>query len=431
MNAWSKLAGCLVLVALAAGAPAQFAGLSSDDPRTRASAARKLGNSPDGFRQIELLAPLLQDPAEDVRAAVVEALVRMRSIDAQPHLIEATKDLSPRVQSFAVDGLVDFFVPGYLDFGRFASLRVFASNLRARFSKPSPLTVSPYLKINPEVTAAMAEVLRAGRSNEARANAARALGILLARNAGGALEAGVRSSNGMIILESVLAIKKIQDPSLGPSLVFLLRDLDQKVQEAVIRTVGQLRTPEAAPELAEIAQQDGRIGVRRQALIALAKIPGNGQRELFLRFLRDKDAGLRAAAAEGLGRIANAEDLRLLDHHFSLERSASVRLSLAFATVCLGSLVRLNHLIEGLNSRVHRLEARPFLVELARRPEVLERLYVPLETGTVPQRRHLAFVLSESGTAESLPYLRNLAEDRNGEVAAAAIEAMRTLQSRL
>ncbi len=431
MNAWSKLAGCLALAAVAAGAQAQFAGLSAADPRTRASAARKLGNSPDGFRQIELLEPLLQDSVEDVRVAVVEALVRMRSIDAQPYLIEATKDLSPRVQSFAVDGLVDFFVPGYLDFGRFASIRAFGSNLRARFSKPSPLTVSPYLEIDPEVTAAMAEVLRTGRSEEARANAARAVGILLARNAGDALEAGVRSSNGLIILESVLAIKKIQDPSLGPRLVFLLRDLDPKVQEAVIQTVGQLRTAEAAPELVKIAQEDGKIGIRRQALIALAKIPDNGQRNLFLRFLRDKDAGLRAAAAEGLGRIANAEDLRLLDHHFSLERSASVKLSLAFATVHLGSLVRLNHLIEGLNSRMHRLEARPFLIELARRPEVLERLYVPLETGTVPQRRHLAFVLSESGTAESLPYLRNLTEDRNGEVATAAIEAMRVLQSRL
>ena len=235
----------------------------------------------------------------------------------------------------------------------------------------------------------------------------------------------------MIILESVLAIKKLQETSAGPEIVFLLDDPDPRIREAVVRTLGQLRTAEAVPGLVEIVTGNERVRLRVQALIALAKIPDNGQRELFLRYMVDDDKGMRAAAAEGVARIADPTDARLIEHHFQLEKSASVKLSLAFAGVCLGNFVRLNDLVEGLNSRVHRLEARPFLIEVSRKEEVLKRLYVPLSTGTVPQRRHLAFVLSQSGTEESVPHLENLADDPNGLVASAAIEALKVLKARL
>ena len=108
-----------------------------------------------------------------------------------------------------------------------------------------------------------------------------------------------------------------------------------------------------------------------------------------------------------------------------------MRLSLAFAGVLLGNPLRLAYLIEGLNSTTRRLEARPFLVELARDPEVLSKLYIPLSTGSVPQRRHLAFVLSQSGTRESVPHLENLTRDAVPEVSSAAVEALRVLRARL
>ena len=71
------------------------------------------------------------------------------------------------------------------------------------------------------------------------------------------------------------------------------------------------------------------------------------------------------------------------------------------------------------------------LVELARKGPVLSRLYVPLSNGTVSQRRHLAYVLSQSGTEASIPHLEQLTSDRNGAVANAAVEALRVLRARL
>ena len=419
-----------VAVAASAQIPSE-AELYDPKPRVRARAVRSVGESEQGFRHVDRIAPFLEDGSEAVRTEVVLALIKIRTVDTQQVLVRATTNSSSRVQSLAVDGLVDFYSPGYVKTSTLATISTYGATLRARFSEPSPMTVSSYVNVNPDVVRAIGLVLREGASDVARANAARAIGILLGRGVLDDLLVGVRSRNSMIILESVLAIKKLQETSAGPELVFLLDDPDPEIREAVIRTLGQLRTPEAVPGLVKVVTGNERLRLRVQALIALAKIPDNGQRELFLRYMVDDDKGMRAAAAEGVARIADPTDARLIEHHFQLENSASVKLSLAFAGVCLGNFVRLNDLVEGLNSRVHRLEARPFLIEVSRKEEVLKRLYVPLSTGTVPQRRHLAFVLSQSGTEESVPHLENLADDPNGQVATAAIEALRVLKARL
>lgn len=432
MGVGRRIGACLVLIAITAGAQEDWeAGLSDPDPKTRIKAARSLSKSPDGFRNFALLEPLLQDESEDVRAAAVIGLIELRLIDAQPLLVDATADLSPRVQALAVDGLVDFFVPEYVQFGRLASIRSFADGLKRRFSKPTPLIVPSYVSPSPESIQAIGAVARTGRSSETRANAARAIGILRGHQALDALLEGVRSRQSTLIRESVLAIKKLADPSVGPDLVFLLRDPDPAVREAVIQTVGQLRTREAVPGLARLVEEDQRQNLRVEALVALAKIPENGQRRLFLRYLASKSKGFRAAAAEGLGRLDEGDDLELVKSHLSSEQSLAVKLSLAFAAVTMGDLTAVGALVDGLNSTAHRLVARPFLIEAARDPEVLDRLYVPLRSGSAPQRRHLAHVIAVSGTEESVFHLQALTQDSNDEVATAAIEALRILRARL
>lgn len=432
MHSWQRLIACSLLAVLAASAQQDWeAGLSDPKSAARARAARTLGDLPDGSEHLHLLKPLLQDESEQVRASAVTALVKMRATEAQPLLVEAAADLSSRVQSMAVDGLVDFYVPDYAQIGRMATISTYATALRSRFSKPNPVVVPAYVDVSPEAIKAIGVVLRSGRSAHARANAARALGALYGRSELDALIEGVRSRDSEIILECVLAIKKLQEASAGPEIVFLLRDLDPVLQEAVIQTVGQLRTPEAVPDLVRILDETTRSRIRIEALIALAKIPNNGQRELFISYLRHKDDDMRAAAAEGIARIGTSPDTELLGQLIAKERSLRARLSMAFAAVMLGNQVELARLVDGLNSKVHRLEARPLIVELARDPSILSQLYVPLATGTTSQRRHLAVVLAQSGTEESVPYLENLTKDGNGEVASSAIESLRILRARL
>jgi HEAT repeat protein len=150
-----------------------------------------------------------------------------------------------------------------------------------------------------------------------------------------------------------------------------------------------------------------------------------------LLYLRDGDHQIRAAAAEGIGRAGDPQDLKVISEAFAKEKNESARLSMAFAAVYLGDVSHLSYLTDGLNSTFHRMEARPFLVELARKPEVLNRLYELVASGTNDQKRHLAHVLSISGTQESVSHLEKLTHDPEPNVAQAAIEAMKALQARL
>ncbi len=413
------------------GADVPLEDLRNPDAAARARAARKLGDLPDGFTYIAALAPLVEDTAAEVRNAAVGALIKFRSAQAIEPLITATRDAVPEIQALAVDGLVDFYYPGYVKFGWLGSVRTFAGQLKGRFSKPSPVVIESYVTVNPEAIRAIADTVVNGGNSDARANGARALGILRGREGLAALQDGARSRDSKIILESVYALKKIADTSAGPDIVFLLRDLDEDVQFAVIQTVGQLRTWEARPGLIEIIEESDKSKIRREALVALAKIPDPEQRALFLTFMRHKDKYMRAAAAEGLGRIGNPLDAGTVAKAFQAESAESTRLSLAFAAVHLGDLSLIDYLVDGLNSTIHRLEARPFLVELARKPEVRERLHPKLSSGTTPQRRHLAHVIALSGDGASVLYLQKLTEDPDDKVAVAAIEALKILQARL
>ncbi len=423
--------GIFLGVGLAFSADVALEDLKSPDAATREKAARKLGDQDDGFEHIGALAALVKDEAPEVRNAVVGSLIKFRSVESIDPLIMATQDEMPEIQALAVDGLVNFYYPEYVKFGWFSSVKTFTGQLKGRFSKPNPVMVESYVTVNPAAVRAIGSVVVTGGSSDARANAARALGVLRAPNSLAALLHGARSRDSKIILESIYAMKKIADPKAGPEIVFLLRDLDEDVKFAVIQTVGQLRTQEARPSLSEIIEESDQARIRREALVALAKFPDPDQRTLFLTYMRDKDKWMRAAAAEGLGRIGNPLDLGVVDKAFRSESAESTRLSLAFAAVHLGNVAQLSYLIDGLNSTVHRLEARPFLTELARKPEVLTRLYPKLASGTAPQRRHLAYVVSVSGNEGSVEHLKRLADDPDDKIAVAGIEALKVLQARL
>ena len=426
-----RVAGRFVfLFLLSSIAPAQFQDLSHQDPKKRMRAAEKIGRLKNSDH-IPTLEELLTDPVAEVRAKAVEAIVSIGSQQSLPPLLKAARDPAPAIQIMAADGLVNFYHPGYVRKGFGSSLKKFGAGMKNRFAQPSEVIVVPYLKVSPEVIDALGTLVSEGASLVSRANAARAAGILRGRQALPQLIEALRSKDTILILESVQAIDKIGEISAGPSLVFLLRDLDERVQLAVVKAMGQLLVREAIPELVGLAKTSDSKKIRRQSLIALAKIPDSGQRTTFLLYLRDKDHQIRAAAAEGIGRAAVSEDLNVITEAFGREKNESARLSAAFAAVYLGDLSYISYLLDSLNSVFHRMEGRPFLVELARKPVVLEKLYEPLVSGTNDQKRHLAYVLSVSGTKDSAPYLEELSHDPEPRVASAAVEAMKTLEARL
>jgi HEAT repeat protein len=236
--------------------------------------------------------------------------------------------------------------------------------------------------------------------------------------------------------ECLVALQKIRDPSAGPKVGFLVRDLDKKVQIAAIETAGLLYNREALADLREILRTTGDRDVRRAALTALAMLPDPQNGPLLRQYLADRDSGLRAAAAEGLGRLKDPTDLPALEKAFQEERDATTRLSLAFALVLHGrhstsELAPLRYLIDNLNSARRTGIAQPLLTELARDPQVRQALHPAVRTGSRDEKIGLAWVLARSGGPEDVPLLEELTRDSDLTVAAEALRAVRTLKARI
>ena len=426
---WARLA---LIPLLSAALVAQVALLKDPDPKRRSSAAGKVGKEGTSD-DIPALAELLGDPVTDVRAEAVGAILRLGTQHSLEPLTRATRDSTPEIQVMATDGLVNFYYPGYVQMGWTAALKSFGSNVKGRFTKPEPKFVDAYVQgqVSADVVAAIGRLVTGGTSMESRANAARAIGVLRSSSGLPQLIEGLKSRDSTIIIECARSIRKIGDKSVGPEMVFLLRDLDKNVQFEVVRTMGQLQVQEAIPELTNLLRSSSNKGVRRQSLIAIAKMRDPEQRPLFQQYLRDRDNQLRAGAAEGLGRLGNKEDLPSVIDAFAKEKSESGRLSMAFGAASLGDLSFLTYLYDGLNSSFHRLEARPFLEELSRDEAVLNELYRPLATGSNDQKKHIAYIVSINGNQESMAHLEKLTHDPNSEVAQEAIRALKNLQARL
>ncbi len=404
------------------------------DPKARVRAARELGKQ--GSDAIARLQPMLSDPVPEVRIEAVKAIVDIGTQASLDPLIQATRDNDPEVQIRATDGLVNFYYPGYVQTGLSASLRRVSNFFKDAFTQGNDVMIPVYVQVRPDVIEALGKLARGGASMTARANAAHAIGILRGQAALPDLYQALRSKDDLVMYESLYAIQKIRDPSAAPHIAYLLRDLDEKVQVTAIETTGLLRNRDALPELRRVLADPRNKKVARAALTAIAMIPDEESRPLYLKHLDDKDEDMRAAAAEGLARLKNPADLAALDKVFNSERKMPPRLADAFALVMLGKtevseFSPLQYLINSLNSSAWRGVGRAYLIEAAREPGVRRTLEEAVLRGTRQEKIELALVLSRSGDKQSLAALEKLSHDPDTDVAQAALNASRTLKAQL
>jgi len=381
---------------------------------------------------VERVAPYLKDPDVEVRREAVTALVRLGGLASLDRLVEATKDADEEIQIRAADGLVNFYLPGYVEFGLTASLKRAGTSLKGKFSDTNDQIVPPYVQVREDVVLALGALAKGGISEQSRANAARGVGILRGKAAVPDLAEAVKSKKTAVIYECLVAFQKIGDPAAADSFAFLMRDLDEKVQIAAIEATGQLRNKNAIPKLREVLGDSKKVKVQRAALVAMAKMPEEGNRPVYEQYLLDRDDGLRAAAAEGFARLKNPEDAVRMVKLFEEEKKMSPRLSLAFAAVMLGKrevseFSPLQYLVNTLNSYAWRGIAHPFLIELCREQDIREALYPVMHQRTKEEKIWLADVLARTYAADARPALEKLSQDGESEVAQAGARAIRTL----
>lgn len=389
-----------------------------------------------GQSAIPTVAGYLNSASVDTRIEAVKQLTALGGRDSIDPLIKATRDADPEVQIRATDGLVNYYLPGYVKQGLGSTLVRAGATIKAKFNDANDQIVDSFVIVRPDVITALGQLARGGSSFDARANACRAIGILRGRAALPDLIDALRSKDNNIMYESLAAIEKIGDPSAGPKIAYLVRDFDDRVQGTAIEAVGMLRTTDALPSLRSIVANPRNTKAQRAALAAIAMMPQPQDRDLFLRQLGSRDDKLRAPAAEGLGRIGNHADVPALEKLWSDEDKMSPRLATAFALVLDGNLnvapeAPLRYLINTLNSAAYHDVAYAYLVEAARQQPVLHVLYTQIDPGSRDEKIYIGRVLAASGDAGSVSFLDKLSRDSDPDVAKEGLRAARSLRARL
>ncbi len=404
------------------------------DTKQRVRAVRDLASQgPDAVPKI---APYVRDIDISVRLEAVKALDDIGGPKTVDALVEAARDNDPEMQIRATDGLVNVYLPGYLKSGVSGSLKRAGNTIRAKFSDTNDQIIDSYVEVPLPVIQVLGRLARGGASLDSRANAARAVGILRGKAAIPDLLQALNSKDDRLMYESLVALQKIRDPSAGPGLAFLLHDLDDKIQIAALEATGILRNQSAAPDVRDVVDHARNSKIRREALTTLAMLAEPADRGVFLRYLNDRDNGLRAAGAEGLARIKNSADQPVLEKAFDAERNTNTRLSMAFAVVSLGNrqmseFSPLQYLVNTLNSKAYRDVAIAFLTELARDREIRQAIYPTLTHATRDEKTGISVVLARSGDRDSEPYLESLLQDPDSEVMQEGTRSLRALRTRL
>lgn len=403
-------------------------------PKERISRIRDLAKRNSGA--IPGLSAYLSNPEADVRLEAVKAIVKIGGNESLDPLIEATRDRDPEVKMRATDGLVNFYLPGYVAKGLTAPVTRGVRQARSVFASRNDQAIDRAVSVRPDVSAAIADQISGSSNLDVRTNAARAAGILRARPTVSALTGALRDRDSQLILECLVALQKIKDPASGSALAGPARDLDERVRITALETIGKLRSLEAAPEVRAALSDARSIKVRRAALETLAMLGLSGDRATFQHYLADSDAELRASAIEGLGRIREPEDFPVLERAYNEQNAdGRVHLAAAFALaeqgkVDTGEYSPLPYLFDNLALRARSDAAAAYLAELVRRPEVREALMPMVPQGSKDQKLALCSVLVEAQSEDVLPVLDKLTHDRDPDVSVAAAKAAKIVKAR-
>ena len=421
---------CLLLIA-----PIAF-GQSEDgfNSSQRINRIRDLGKK--DARAIPALAENLSDPNRDIRIEAVKAIVKIGTEASLAALVKATHDNDPDVQIRATDGLVNYYVPGYVAKGALTGpLTRGVRQVKGFFGVRNDQVIDPDVYVRPDVQEAIAAEVSGGASSDARANAARAAGILRDKAAVPALETSVRAQDNQLIIESLIALQKIHDPSAGPKIASATHDLDDRVQATALETAGVLHCLTCAPDIRTALTNARNMRIRRAALETLAMLAVPGDRHTFQQYASDQDADLRASAMEGLGRIRDPEDFPSLEQAYN-ETNAEwkVHLAAAFAMVAEGKVDTsefspLPYLWETLANRARASVAQAYLDELARRDDVRKALFSFVKQSGKEQKVALCTILADSRAADAIPTLSELSKDIDSDVSLAATRALRIVQA--
>jgi HEAT repeat protein len=405
------------------------------DTKETIKSIRQMGRG--DVSSLPALTQYLNNGDPDIRDEAVKAIVKIDTMRSVDPLLKAIRDNDSEIQIRSIDGLINAYVPGYVQNNSVSGLFTKgARQVKSFFSSRNDSVVDPDVQVRPDVAAALSEKITGGNGMDVRSDAALAAGILRARDSVPALEKGLRSKDSNVIFECLIALQKIQDPAAGPAVDFLATDLDDRVQSTALDTLGILHSLTSADDIRAAYKNARNSRIQRAALNALALLGLSADRPLFLQNLDSSDTDLRVAALEGLGRIREPEDFPKLKSAFE-EANADWRVhdAAAFAMVMEGDntpddLGPLLFIVEGFSLKPRADTSIAYLREVARNPATRAALAKILPDALKERKIGILDALSYQGEPDSRQIIQAYTHDSDRDVAFAAMRALRIAQTR-
>ena len=122
-----------------------------------------------GSSALPRLQELLRNPDLDIRVEAVKTITEVGAPGSLAPLIQATADNDPEVQIHATDGLVNFYLPGYVQKGLGASLKRVGTSIKGKFTDTNDQVIDAFVIPRPDVIQALSTLVHSGASMEARA----------------------------------------------------------------------------------------------------------------------------------------------------------------------------------------------------------------------------------------------------------------------
>jgi HEAT repeat protein len=395
--------------------------LKNPDAGRRTDAARHLGAA-KFLPAIPALLPLTEDSDAGVRRQVELTLEEMNDIQVLPGLVQLSADSENDIRDRAVHALVNLHLPRPS-----GPLVKFGSLLSSWSAENADTIVEPDVPVDASVVTALRARL-SDSEDDIRRTAGQGLGIL--RGSAGIpelLQAISQDRDPEVRFQSVRALRKIGDASVGDRLLPGLNLNVDKVRNEIIITLGALRYRDAVPDLTRVFEESKPSDrARPLALSALADIAAPATRPVFLGNKADKDVTIRTFANEGISRLSDASLLTMMSSDRLTEKNARVQTAQAFGLLRLGRKEYLDELVRALEKPQTKDLAREYLAET--QPADRPALFAARPKSAVG-RAELADVLGLMGDKAALPALQELERDNDATVAKNAERAVRRITS--
>ena len=366
----------------------------------------------------------LRHPDAKVRLGAVEQLGNAGYTAAAEYVAPLVTDPEDRVQFAAIDAELTFFLVESIGARRVVNLSGGSRSRAQEAFDAGPLVRSaahaPLVVID-QLISAMRDT-----NERIRFDAIHAAGVVaeapLPPAQAKALLDGLDHYDPVIRTATARVLGRLRVTEAGDKLISGLNDSSPLVRRFSAEALGLIREARAVTSLTDLTGFYGRTDIGRTTLLALARIAHSSSRDLFRARLADSDAGVRRAAAEGLGRLHDRESLDALTAMMKSDPDTGARLAATFGVGLIGEPQ--SHLIAGaLGSADTGAQARDYLLELgaAAVPGVQAALTVASDARYRADLVHvLGFIGGRDTEAAIEPYLK----DKDERVSRAAANAM-------